>query len=152
MIDPSEPVIDAARQARLHDAIEALFFGYRAFTDRADRILARQDLGRTHHRILYFVGRNPGVSVKGLLEILSVSKQAINAPLRQLMDLRLIAMTADSADRRMKNLNLTAAGKALEGELTGAQMQHLAKAFEAAAPGDEAGWKRVMDALAGRSA
>jgi DNA-binding MarR family transcriptional regulator len=138
--------------ARLRDAIEALFFGYRAFTDLPDRVLERQGLGRVHHRILYFVGRHPGVSVKGLLEILSVSKQAINAPLRRLVDLGLVAMSADGADRRLKNLRLTAEGERLEAELTGAQMRHLSRAFEAAGPDGQAGWTRVMDALAGRRA
>lgn len=134
--------------AELRDAIEALFFGYRAFTDRADRILARQGLGRVHHRILYFVGRNPGISVKGLLEILAVSKQAIHGPLRELVRLNLVAMTEDGADRRMKRLTLTAEGQALEVELTGAQMDHLARAFDAAGAGARSGWKAVMDRLA----
>ena len=77
-------MVDQTRQDELRHAIELLFFGYRAFTDRPDRILERRGLGRVHHRILYFVGRNPQVSVKGLLEILAVSKQALSAPLRRL--------------------------------------------------------------------
>jgi DNA-binding MarR family transcriptional regulator len=77
-----------------------------------------------------------------------VTKQAIHAPLRRLVSLNLVAMAEDDGDRRMKKLALTPEGKALEVELTGAQMEHLARAFDAASPGDKAGWTRVMDRLA----
>ena len=59
-------MVDLNREADLREAIERLYFGYRAFTGPPDRILERRGLGRVHHRILYFVGRRRGVSVKGL--------------------------------------------------------------------------------------
>ena len=73
------------REDALRLAIEQFYFGYRAFTAPPDRILDQRGLGRVHHRILYFVGRNPQISVNTLLGLLSVSKQALNAPLRQLI-------------------------------------------------------------------
>jgi len=72
-------MLDLDRQNGLRDAIEMLYFAYRGFTDRPDRILERRGLGRVHHRILYFIGRRPEVSVEGLLYLLAVSKQALNA-------------------------------------------------------------------------
>ena len=144
-------MVDLNRQEELRAAIELFYFGYRGFTDRADRILERRGLGRVHHRILYFVGRNPEVSVKGLLEILGVSKQAINAPLRQLTEMKLVAMAASAADRRVKALRLTADGARLEAELTGTQMRQLAAAFEVVGEGREAGWREVMRQIAGGS-
>ena len=141
-------MVDQTRQDELRRAIELLFFGYRAFTDRPDRILERRGLGRVHHRILYFVGRNPEVSVKGLLEILAVSKQALSAPLRQLTQMKLVAVLANGADRRVKKLTLTPEGRRLEAELTGTQMRRLSEAFDAAGAADEAGWMRVMAGLA----
>ena len=144
-------MVAQTRAQRLRHAIELLFFGYREFTAQPDRILERRGLGRVHHRVLYFVGRNPNISVKGLLEILAVSKQALSAPLRQLMQMKLIAMAADAEDRRVKRLVLTEAGRRLEADLTGAQMQRLSAAFDGAGPADEAGWARVMEALAGPS-
>jgi DNA-binding MarR family transcriptional regulator len=140
-------VVDQS-EAVLRDAIEALFFAYREFTGRADRILEGRGLGRLHHRILYFVGRNPGVSMKGLLTILAVSKQAINAPLRKLMEMQLVAQTAATEDRRVKRLRLTAAGAELEAELSGVQMRHIAAAFSAAGTDARAGWAAVMVRLA----
>ncbi len=141
-------MVDLKRQADLHDAIELMYFAYRGFTDRPDRILERRGLGRTHHRILYFIARQPDLSVRGLLDVLAVSKQALNAPLRQLMEMNLVAAVTGAQDRRVRNLRLTAEGERLEAELSGAQMRHLQTAFEAMGPDAEAGWRRVMGALA----
>ena len=52
-------MIDLKRQEELRASIEIFYFAYRAFTARPDRILKQRGLGRVHHRILYFVGRNP---------------------------------------------------------------------------------------------
>jgi DNA-binding MarR family transcriptional regulator len=141
-------VIDLKRQDELKRAIELLFFAYREVTDRPVRILERRGLGRVHHRILYFVGRNPGVSVGGLLDILKVTKQALSAPLRQLIEMSLVAVDADDLDRRVKRLSLTPGGSTLEAELTGTQMRVLSGAFGAAGKADEAAWLRVMETLA----
>lgn len=142
-------MVDLKRQEELRGAIELLYFAYRGFTDQPDRILERRGLGRVHHRILYFIGRNPDVSVRGLLELLAVSKQALNAPLRQLIEMKLVASLAAPRDRRVKTLRLTEAGALLESELTGAQMHHLEAAFAAAGAANERGWRRVMEQLAG---
>ena len=143
-------MVDPSRERDLRDAIEAMFFGYRAFTGPPDRILERRGLGRVHHRILYFVGRHPDISITGLLDVLAVSKQALNAPLRQLLETHLVAAMAGSRDRRVRNLRLTQEGQRLEAELTGAQMRRLQAALERAGPDAEAGWRRVMDVLGGR--
>jgi DNA-binding MarR family transcriptional regulator len=141
-------MVDLNRPAELRDAIELLYFAYRGFTDPPDRILERRGLGRTHHRILYFIGQRPEVSVRGLLDLLAVSKQALNAPLRQLLELGLVVAAAGEEDRRVKNLRLTEDGRRLEAELTGAQMRFLQAAFDRAGPQHEQGWRTVMAELA----
>jgi len=141
-------MVDLNRQAELRDAIELLYFAYRGFTERADRILERRGLGRVHHRILYFIGRRPDIPVRGLLDVLAVSKQALNAPLRQLLEMNLVAAVAGAEDRRVRKLRLTQEGQRLEAELTGAQMRHLQAVFERAAPQDERGWRHVMAEMA----
>jgi DNA-binding MarR family transcriptional regulator len=100
-----------------------------------------------HHRLLYFIGRNPGIAVNALREILGVSKQAMNAPLRQLTVLNLVAAKSASYDRRVKELSLTADGVTLERQLTHTQMKQLETVF--AAQGEQAatGWRAVMRAL-----
>ena len=55
------------REEELRQGIEMLFFAYRDFTAEADAILAQYGFGRAHHRVIYFVGRNPGMTVSELL-------------------------------------------------------------------------------------
>ncbi|NML25129.1 MarR family winged helix-turn-helix transcriptional regulator [Zoogloea dura] len=145
-------MIDLSRQAKLREAIELFFFAYRAFTAPPDRILAERGLGRVHHRILYFVARQPGTTVTELLGTLGVTKQALNAPLRQLQEAGLVVASVGEHDRRMRRLELTGAGVALEAELSGTQLAMLADVFEAAGGegGEgEAAWRAVMTRLAG---
>lgn len=145
MVDLDDPALSGG----LHAAIEQFYFAYRGFTDRPDRILERRGLGRVHHRILYFIGRRPDVSVRGLLDLLAVSKQALNAPLRQLMEMDLVGVAVSPDDRRVKRLSLTESGRKLEAELTEAQTRHLRAAFDRAGAEATAGWKAVMEELIG---
>lgn len=140
-------LVDANAEARLRLAIENFYFGYRAFTAPPDRILAQRGLGRVHHRILYFVGRNPHISVNALLALLFVSKQALNAPLRQLVEMRLVTMATAEHDRRVRELTLTESGAKLEDQLTGTQMKQLQEVFDQVGPDAESGWMQVMHAL-----
>jgi len=141
---------DGQRETAVRLAIEQFYFGYRAFTSQPDRILAQRGLGRVHHRILYFVGRNPGLSVNELLTILEVTKQALNAPMRQLVEMRLVAITTAEHDRRVRQLALTPGGKKLEAQLTGTQLKQLQAVFEQAGESAEAGWFQVMQKLSGK--
>jgi len=143
MVDLDDPALSGD----LHAAIEQFYFAYRGFTDRPDRILEKRGLGRVHHRILYFIGRRPDVSVRGLLDLLAVSKQALNAPLRQLMEMGLVGVEVSPDDRRVKRLSLTEAGRKLEAELTEAQTRHLRAAFDRAGAEAMKGWKAVMGEL-----
>jgi len=146
-ISVSDPHSFKLREAALRLAIEQFYFGYRAFTEPPDRILDQRGLGRVHHRILYFVGRNPQISVNTLLGLLSVSKQALNAPLRQLIEMRLVAMDTAEHDRRVRQLKLTVNGAKLESQLTGTQMGQLQAVFEQSGANAEAGWHQVMRCL-----
>ena len=139
------------RDESLREAIELFYFAYRAFTAGPDGILSDLGLGRVHHRILYFVGRNPNVAVHALLEILAVSKQALNAPLRQLVEGNLVSVRPDDHDRRFKRLALTQEGKKLEAQLSGTQMKLLANVFATAGSNSEAEWKSIMRAVQDRS-
>jgi DNA-binding MarR family transcriptional regulator len=138
------------REARLREAIELFYFAYRAFTARADTILGSRGLGRVHHRILYFVGRNPDIAIHALLDTLGVSKQALNAPLRALIEQNLVAARADAQDRRYRRLRLTEEGRRLEAALTGTQLQLLGAVFDDAGRDAERAWKKLMQALPGR--
>jgi DNA-binding MarR family transcriptional regulator len=142
-------MIDVNDSATLRSAIELAYFAYRAFTSGPDRILERRGLGRVHHRILYFVGRNPSIQINELLSILRVSKQALNLPLRQLVEMRLIAVEVPSRDRRVRQLSLTSEGKRLETQLTTTQMRQLSDSFAGAGAEAAEGWFSVMRKIAG---
>ena len=61
------------REEELRQAMELLFFAYRDFTSEADAVLVDYGFGHAHHRVIYFVGRNPGMSVTQLLGILKIT-------------------------------------------------------------------------------
>jgi DNA-binding MarR family transcriptional regulator len=142
-------MLDLKRRAELKRCMELFFFAYRAFTSRPDKFLEKRGLNRVHHRIIHFVGQRPGLSVNALLEILAVSKQALNAPLRQLIGMKLISAKMAPHDRRVKKLYLTPECKKLEARLSDTQMAHLEKVFSAFGPTHEKAWREVMGKIAG---
>lgn len=103
-----------------------------------------------HHRLLYFVGRNPGIAVNALRETLGVSKQAMNTPLRQLVEMGLIDASTAAHDRRVKQLSLSADGAELERQLTETQVKLLTEVFAANDEAAAEGWRAVMRALSTR--
>lgn len=140
-------MVDPFNDERMRQAIELFYFAYRSFTTMPDRILQDLGLGRVHHRILYFVGRNPGLNINELLQILSVSKQALNAPLRRLTELGLIDVETAQHDRRVKQLCLSKQGVKLEARLTRSQVEHLKRAFEHCGSGATEAWMQVMQEI-----
>ena len=127
--------------------MEAFFFGYQAFTAKADEMLARRGLSRVHQRIVFFIAHHPGLSVKELLTLLGVSKQALNTPLRQLIEMNLVRSVAPETDKRKRLLELTMDGVRFEKNLRSEQVRLLQRVFGQA--GEEAvnGWLAINQAL-----
>jgi len=138
----------SARERDLNRALEALHFAFRAVTTVPDAVLAKRGLSRVHHRILYFIAKSPGLRVNELRATIGVTKQAMNAPLRELTERRLVAESVDEADRRGKRLRLTPAGHDLERILSGHQRDMFARVFRKVGRVNEAAWFEVMDLLA----
>mgnify|MGYP001012201497 CR=1 FL=1 len=134
--------------AALAEAWRLMHYALRAVIAEPDRILATRGLTRMHHRILFFVAHSPGMSVGELQTTLDVTKQALNAPLRQLQEQGLIELTKADHDARVRQIRLTADGAALEAKLTGEQYRLFADAFTQAGPQAHAGWRAVMRELA----
>ena len=143
-------MLDLKNQSSQQQAMEAFFFGYQAFTAKADEMLERRGLSRVHQRIVFFIARYPALSVKQLLELLGVSKQALNIPLRQLQEMHLVDSVASQTDKRKRLLELTEEGLRFEQSLRREQVKLLQRAFAEA--GEEAvnGWLAVNQALAGQ--
>jgi DNA-binding MarR family transcriptional regulator len=118
----------------LRQGIELLFFAYRDFTGEADRRLAELGLGRAHHRAIYFIGRNPSLTVSELLAILKITKQSLSRVLQKLVADGYVIQTPGSTDRRQRCLRLTPRGESLERVLTEGQRLRLGRAYAQAGP------------------
>ncbi|MEJ2060354.1 MAG: helix-turn-helix domain-containing protein [Gammaproteobacteria bacterium] len=136
------------RERELNDALEAIHFGFRTLISRQDEKLESLGYSRIHHRILYFIGRNPNCSINELLDIMRVTKQYLHRPLQRLIQDKYVQAGIDPTDRRVKRVTLTKPGTALEDELSGHQRRRFEKVFKKAGPGAEAGWRKVMMMLA----
>ena len=144
MVDSNRP----SRERELNAALEAIYFGFRAITAQPDARLERLGYSRVHHRILFFVGRNPACSVNELLGIMRVTKQYLHRPLRRLVQDGYVRTDPDPLDGRVKRLRLTSRGARLEKDLSGDQRERFQKVFEKSGGQAEAGWRKVMALLA----
>ncbi|MBI0475683.1 MarR family transcriptional regulator [Sphingomonas sp. MA1305] len=136
----------------LHDAairrgMELMMIAHARFVRAADCKLAERGLGRAHHRMLYFVGRRPEISVRDLLALLGITKQSLSRVMRDLLDRGLVDLRQDEQDRRSRLLWLTPAGEALEAELYAEQRDRMAEAYAAAGREAVTGYWTVLEAL-----
>ncbi|HEX7775001.1 MAG TPA: MarR family transcriptional regulator [Parvibaculum sp.] len=132
---------------RLTEAIELLFFGYRDFISDPDTILSEYEFGRAHHRVVHFVGRNPGITVAELLDILRITKQSLARVLRQLIERGFIEQKTGEKDRRQRCLYLTEAGAELGRRIAAPQRSRVKRALAEAGPAAEDAWRAVLLAL-----
>ena len=140
-------MLDLKNPATQQQAMEAFFFGYQAFTAKADEMLERRGLSRVHQRIVFFIARYPNLSVKELLALLGVTKQALNIPLRQLVEMHLVNSVASETDKRKRLLELTDDGARLEQSLRREQVKLLERVFAEAGETAVNGWLAVNMAL-----
>jgi len=138
------------RDEELIKGIELLFYAYRDFTSDPDEILKKYRFGRAHHRVVHFVGRNPGITVAALLAILKITKQSLSRVLGQLVDEGFIRQEKGSRDRRQRLLYLTDRGETLFEELSRPQRARVARAFREAGADAVAGYRKVLVGLLDR--
>ena len=138
------------RDEELRQGIEMLFFAYRDFTAEPDAILDKYGFGRAHHRVIYFVGRQPGMTVGELLAILRITKQSLSRVLGQLVEQGFIVQKTGPRDRRQRLLHLTDKGAELERQLSAEQRARIARAYRAAGAQAVEGFRKVMLGIIGR--
>ena len=136
--------LPSSHEEELRQGIELLFYAYRDFTAEPDAILSRYGFGRAHHRVIYFVGRHPQMSVSELLGILRITKQSLARVLGQLVRQGFIVQQTGKSDRRQRLLQLTPAGIELERELSENQRQRIERAYAEAGPQAVEGFRKVM--------
>lgn len=132
------------REEELRQGMELLFYAYRDFTTEPDAILAQLGLGRAHHRVIYFVGRNPMITVTDLLAILRITKQSLSRVLSELVRQGYIVQKPGMRDRRQRLLELTEKGVELERQLSENQRQRIARAYRKAGAVAVEGFREVM--------
>jgi DNA-binding MarR family transcriptional regulator len=137
------------REDELRQGIELLFYAYRDFTSEPDAILAQYGFGRAHHRVIYFVGRHPEMTVTELLGILKITKQSLSRVLSQLVEQGFIKQRAGDRDRRQRLLELTAKGIELERLLSEPQRARVANAYREAGAQAVEGFRKVMLGIIG---
>jgi DNA-binding MarR family transcriptional regulator len=135
------------RETELRRGMELLYFGNSHLTRAIDRGLAAQGLGRAHHRALYFVARQPDLTVSELLGLLSITKQSLGRVLSELTDRGLIDVRPGERDRRQRLLRLSAEGTALEGQLFDALRERLSAAYASAGQAAVGGFWAVLEGL-----
>lgn len=135
-------------QKDINKKVALFYFAYRSLIERPDQIAEKYHIQRMHHRILFFIGNLPGVSVNELLNILEVTKQALNAPLRQLKEKSYITTVSDEQDKRIKRLFLTENGSEVLDELTQAQTEQLEAIFSQFSCETIKNWVEVMEQFA----
>lgn len=135
------------REPEIRRGIELLYFGYSHLYRGIDEGLERQGLGRAHHRALYFVARQPDLTVSELLKLLGITKQSLGRVLNELGERGLVETRTGPVDRRQRLLRLTPAGAALEAELFEALRGKLSGAYAEAGQGSVAGFWTVLEGL-----
>src|SRR3546814_17425576 len=109
------------REDEIRRGVELLYFGYSHMTRAIDQTLAQQGIGRAHHRALYFISRQPGLTVSELLKLLAIPKQSLRRVLNDLFERGYNQSTTGTRERRATLLHLPQPGA----ELAAAQFRGL---------------------------
>ena len=135
------------REPELRRGLELLYFGNSHLTRTIDQGLADQGLGRSHHRALYFIARQPDLTVSQLLGLLAITKQSLGRVLNELIERGLVEMRPGDRDRRQRLLRLSDAGRGLENQLFDALRERLSAAYASAGQSAVSGFWAVLEGL-----
>jgi len=132
------------RDEELTRGIELLEAASGALLGRPDRRLIELGLGRHHQRVVYWVGRQPGITMAELQDRVQLTKQTLSRLLKELVGARLIVRRPCQRDRRQRLLELTVTGRELDQQLNDRLRRRLADAYRAAGADAVAGFHKVL--------
>jgi DNA-binding MarR family transcriptional regulator len=135
------------REPELRRGMELLYFGHAHLHRSIDRGLAAQGLGRAHHRALYFIARQPDLTVSELLALLGITKQSLGRVLSELSERDYVETRPGERDRRQRLLRLTKAGSDLESELFAVVREKMSAAYSRAGADAVAGYWTVLEGM-----
>jgi DNA-binding MarR family transcriptional regulator len=132
------------RDEELTRGIGLLEAAHRALLARPDRRLTELGLNRNHQQVIYWIGRQPGITMVEVQDRVQLTKQTLSRLLKELVGARLIARRASPRDRRERLLELTPAGRELDAQLNDRLRRQLADAYRAAGAEAVAGFHKVL--------
>jgi DNA-binding MarR family transcriptional regulator len=135
------------REAEIRRGIELLYFGYSHLNRAVDDQLHKEGLGRAHQRALYFIARQPGLTVSDLLKLLGITKQSLGRVINDLTSRDMVETAQGRSDRRQRLLRLTATGTAFEGRLFNILREKLGLAYAEAGQNAVSGFWKVLEGL-----
>ena len=109
----------------------------------ASKALGSAGFSMTKHRILGFATITPGITVGRLVQTLHVTNQALNRPLRSLIDEGYVMAKAGVEDRREKQLFSTRKGSRLYLKIIAETIGEVDQGFRAAGPEAARGFLEV---------
>ena len=124
--------------------IELLFFAYRDFVSDPDEMLKEFGFGRAHHRVVHFAGRDPGMTVAQLLDILRITKQSLGRVLKELIDKGYVYQKEGESDRRQRLVYLTEKGEELRHNLMSPQMARIRRAIAQSGSDASHNYRKVL--------
>jgi DNA-binding MarR family transcriptional regulator len=142
---PASPLF--LREAEIRRGIELMHFGHGRLFDALDARLEEHGLGRAHHRALYFIARQPDLTVSRLLALLGITKQSLGRVINELASRDMVETRVGRDDRRQRLIRLTPAGIALESELFEILRARMSAAYVDAGPAAVAGFWLVLEGL-----
>ena len=135
------------REPEIRRGVELLYFGYSHLMRAIDAELATHGLGRAHQRALYFVARQPDLTVSSLLKLLGITKQSLGRVVADLSDRGLLEARIGPVDRRQRLLRLTAAGATMEAGLFQSLRERMSAAYREAGREAVGGFWQVLEGL-----
>lgn len=127
--------------------IEYLFFAHGSLWRSVDARLAEQGLGRAHYRALYFIARQPGLTISDLLALLGITKQSLGRVVKDLEAREMLATRPGNRDRRQKELRLTEEGRGAEAAVFALMRDAMSRAYTQAGQAAVTGFWQVSEAL-----
>lgn len=135
------------RADEVRRGIEYLFFSHAALWRSIDAQLAEKDIGRAHYRAIYFIARQPGITISDMLALLGITKQSLGRVIKELETRDMLVTRPGNRDRRQKELRLTETGLALESSIFTLLRDAMSQAYSQAGQQAVTGFWQVSDAL-----
>lgn len=135
------------REEEVRRGIEFLFFAHASLWRSIDARLEEQALGRAHYRALYFIARQPGLTIADLLAHLGITKQSLGRVLKDLDARDYLITRPGNRDRRHKELRLSDAGRVAEKQIFQAMRDAMSRAYTHAGQQAVTGFWQVSEAL-----